>query len=179
MAHATRYNQNKPMIHLVTGKYIRGTAEVMTFGAKKYGENNWRKGLTVSSVIDSAMRHLLKIADGEDIDDESGQEHWKHLSANVMFLSEFLNNPTLDDRYKAPTTETVKEVPVKMFRDEIMASATKIHWNESKLPYDPRSPCFGGVKNDEHLKKDAETQLFQKLRDQQSDNTFFRDIKVS
>lgn len=29
-------------------------------GAKKYGENNWQKGLPVSCYIDSAVRHYLK-----------------------------------------------------------------------------------------------------------------------
>ena len=29
-------------------------------GAKKYGENNWQKGLPVSCYIDSALRHYLK-----------------------------------------------------------------------------------------------------------------------
>lgn len=29
-------------------------------GAKKYGENNWRKGIPVHSYIDSAVRHYLK-----------------------------------------------------------------------------------------------------------------------
>lgn len=29
-------------------------------GAKKYGENNWQKGLPVNCYIDSAVRHYLK-----------------------------------------------------------------------------------------------------------------------
>lgn len=34
-------------------------------GAKKYGENNWRKGLPVSCYIDSAVRHYLKFLRGD------------------------------------------------------------------------------------------------------------------
>lgn len=34
-------------------------------GAKKYGENNWQKGLPVSCYIDSAVRHYLKWLRGD------------------------------------------------------------------------------------------------------------------
>lgn len=34
-------------------------------GAKKYGENNWQKGLPVSCYIDSAVRHYLKYKRGD------------------------------------------------------------------------------------------------------------------
>ena len=35
-------------------------------GAKKYGENNWQKGLPLNCYIDSAVRHFLKYCDGWD-----------------------------------------------------------------------------------------------------------------
>lgn len=34
-------------------------------GAKKYGENNWQKGLPASCYIDSAVRHFLKFLRGD------------------------------------------------------------------------------------------------------------------
>lgn len=34
-------------------------------GAKKYGENNWRRGLPVNCYIDSAVRHYLKCLRGD------------------------------------------------------------------------------------------------------------------
>lgn len=34
-------------------------------GCNKYGENNWKKGIPVSSYIDSAVRHLLKHIRGD------------------------------------------------------------------------------------------------------------------
>lgn len=34
-------------------------------GAKKYGENNWQKGIPVSCYIDSAIRHYLKWRRGD------------------------------------------------------------------------------------------------------------------
>ncbi len=35
-------------------------------GAKKYGEDNWKKGIPVNSYIDSAIRHYIKWLDGWD-----------------------------------------------------------------------------------------------------------------
>jgi hypothetical protein len=34
-------------------------------GAKKYGENNWQKGIPVHCYIDSAVRHYLKWLRGD------------------------------------------------------------------------------------------------------------------
>lgn len=34
-------------------------------GVKKYGENNWRKGIPVHCYIDSALRHFLKFVRGD------------------------------------------------------------------------------------------------------------------
>lgn len=35
-------------------------------GAKKYGDNNWQKGIPVSCYIDSAVRHYLKYCRGDN-----------------------------------------------------------------------------------------------------------------
>lgn len=35
-------------------------------GAKKYGENNWQKGLPPKCYIDSALRHYVKLLRGDD-----------------------------------------------------------------------------------------------------------------
>lgn len=42
------------------------TAKHFEAGAKKYAENNWRKGIPVKSYIDSAVRHYLKFLRGDD-----------------------------------------------------------------------------------------------------------------
>ena len=48
-------------------------------GAKKYGENNWQKGLPYSCYIDSAVRHYLKAMRG-DID----EAHHRAFVWNLM-----------------------------------------------------------------------------------------------
>lgn len=99
---ATRYNQNKNMVGLITPKFKEGLGAALTVGATKYGRDNWRKGLKVREVLDSLNRHLLEIEKGEDVDPESGLPHWAHLAANLMFVAEFSGDPLWDDRIKEP-----------------------------------------------------------------------------
>lgn len=44
---------------------ILETSKHFEEGAKKYGENNWQKGLPVNCYIDSAIRHYLKYRRGD------------------------------------------------------------------------------------------------------------------
>lgn len=48
-------------------------------GAKKYGENNWQKGLPVNCYLDSAIRHYLKYRRGD-----TDEPHDRAFVWNVM-----------------------------------------------------------------------------------------------
>lgn len=48
-------------------------------GAKKYGENNWQKGLPCSCYIDSAVRHYLKHRRGDKDEPHSRSFTWNLL----------------------------------------------------------------------------------------------------
>lgn len=48
-------------------------------GAKKYGENNWQKGIPVKRYIDSAVRHYLKWLRGDD-----DEPHARAFCWNIM-----------------------------------------------------------------------------------------------
>ena len=48
-------------------------------GAKKYGENNWQKGIPVSCYLDSAIRHYLKYLRGDN-----DEPHDRAFVWNVM-----------------------------------------------------------------------------------------------
>lgn len=48
-------------------------------GAKKYGENNWQKGLPVSCYIDSAIRHYLKFCRGDNDEPHNRAFVWNLL----------------------------------------------------------------------------------------------------
>ena len=53
-----RYSRCIPEMFLEVAKHFEN-------GAKKYGENNWQKGIPVNCYIDSAIRHYLKWLRGD------------------------------------------------------------------------------------------------------------------
>lgn len=62
-------------------------------GAKKYGENNWKKGIPLHCFIDSAARHRIKHKRG-DTDEAHGRAYlWNLLCA----MWTYTNKPELDD----------------------------------------------------------------------------------
>lgn len=50
------------------------------------GKNNWKKGMPLTKILDSMMRHIAKIQSGEWIDEESGLPHIGHIQCNALFL---------------------------------------------------------------------------------------------
>ena len=82
-----RYNSNKLRWSLVDFDALEDMVRVLEFGAKKYSDNNWKKGLKTSEIFESIMRHLTAYMRGEDIDIESGLSHTGHILCNAMFLA--------------------------------------------------------------------------------------------
>ena len=62
-------------------------------GAVKYEDRNWEKGIPISVMIDSAMRHLLKYMDGQTDEDHLVAVAWNILGA--MWMEE--KRPDLQD----------------------------------------------------------------------------------
>lgn len=62
-------------------------------GAMKYEARNWEKGIPISVMIDSAMRHLLKYMDGQTDEDHLAAVAWNILGA--MWMEE--KRPDLQD----------------------------------------------------------------------------------
>ena len=82
---------DKPRVSLIEPQFILGLADVLTFGAKKYEADNWKK-MTASDiprVKDSLLRHTLAYLSGEQLDPESGLPHLYHMTCNIMFLDYF------------------------------------------------------------------------------------------
>jgi hypothetical protein len=59
---------------------------VWEHGEQKYAAFNWMKGMSWNSIIGCYMRHIVKIAKGTAIDEESGRLHAAHLVCNAMML---------------------------------------------------------------------------------------------
>lgn len=50
-------------------------------GAKKYGENNWQKGIPVKCYMDSAIRHYIKYIRGDNEEPHNRAFVWNILTA--------------------------------------------------------------------------------------------------
>jgi hypothetical protein len=102
---ATKYDEGKPPVSLISTKALIEEAKVMAYGEKKYGRDNWRKGFTYSRLLDAALRHILAYNDGEDKDKETGISHLAHARCCLGFLLEQeKTHPELDDRHGSKKT---------------------------------------------------------------------------
>jgi hypothetical protein len=91
-----KFDGGKPRFSLLRfgcANALRGIANVLTFGAKKYAAHSWKE---VDDGIDrywSAMeRHMNRIAilGLEARDDESGELDIDHVNTNGLFLAELI-----------------------------------------------------------------------------------------
>lgn len=97
-----KFDADKPRIELVSPLALTELAKVLTFGAKKYDANNWRKGIAWSRLIGATLRHVNAYNMGQTHDEETGLSHMAHAMCETMFLLEFeKTHPELDDRYRA------------------------------------------------------------------------------
>lgn len=129
-----RFNSNKTKHHLTPAFTQEQYAKVLTAGAEKYGNHNWQKGMSWSTVIDSLKRHLNAIENCEDYDKETGLLHSAHIMCNAGFLTEYYNiYPEGDDRihwFKKPLKNVFLDL------DGVVVDFEQYFLNYLKLPSD-------------------------------------------
>jgi hypothetical protein len=77
----------KPRWDLLPMGLVEETVKVLTFGAKKYADNNWMKVANFNERYWAAlMRHLVAWRSGEINDPETGLSHLAHAVCNLVFL---------------------------------------------------------------------------------------------
>jgi hypothetical protein len=156
-----RFNQNKIKTHLIPPFSMEQLGRVLTFGADKYGENNYRKGMPWSTVIGSLKRHLLEFEKGVDFDPETGSLHMAHILCNALFLLEYYKiAPHEDDRETTYITHPKIALDIdgvladfsKSFRQRIEAAGMspgpfdeQVHW---KFPYSAHKELWEKLKKD-------------------------------
>ena len=100
MSEGKKFDAEKPRLDLLSSIALVEVAKVMTYGASKYGSQNWRGGLAWSRVYAAVQRHLVAWNGGETLDPETGLSHLAHASCGLQFLLEYAKtHPQLDDRY--------------------------------------------------------------------------------
>lgn len=87
---------DKCRLELVPPELIFAVGEVLTFGAAKYGDRNWEKGMKWSRVFGAMMRHMWAWWGGRAptphsfcfgiLDPETKHSHLWHAACCVAFL---------------------------------------------------------------------------------------------
>ena len=79
--------------------------EVMTYGAAKYADRNWEKGLPWRKALGALMRHIRQFRAGETIDPESGLPHMAHAAWWCCALLDWMRTRSeFDDRNSVKPT---------------------------------------------------------------------------
>jgi hypothetical protein len=86
MSEAKKNDEGKLRYDLIPPVALRELAAVYTIGAKKYGDNNWKKGLSKERILAAMMRHFEQYRDEEDIDEENGQYHMASVAWGAFAL---------------------------------------------------------------------------------------------
>ena len=89
---AGRFDVGKNRHDLIPAWVIDELAKVYTYGANKYDDNNWWKGMKWSKVIGPLKRHLNKWRRGRIIDDESNCYHLAMVIWNAIALMCYQKN---------------------------------------------------------------------------------------
>jgi hypothetical protein len=91
---------------LVPSGAIEEIAQVLAFGARKYGEHNWARGAAWHRYFRALCSHVFAWWRGEDRDPETGLSHLAHAGCCLVFLMEYQRNGWgKDDRFLGPDTE--------------------------------------------------------------------------
>ena len=95
-----KFDDEKIPLHLIPPEFLFAIAEILAFGAKKYGVRNWESGIKWSRVYRACIGHLFAWFMGYDNDPETGKSHLWHAGCCIMFLIvyEYRGLTAFDDR---------------------------------------------------------------------------------
>lgn len=82
----TKHDAGKVRLELIPPELLFGVGHILTFGAQKYADRNWEKGMKWSRVFGALMRHMWAWWRGEKADHESGMSHLWHAGCCIAFL---------------------------------------------------------------------------------------------
>lgn len=99
---ATHLDEGKTALqYVLVFKGLDEVAKVGEFGAKKYGQFNYKSGSSYMRFLGSCSRHLAAFIRGEDVDSESGLSHLAHLIFDCLMLMDWIEHKVgTDDRYR-------------------------------------------------------------------------------
>lgn len=105
-------------------------AAALEYGAKKYDNRNWEKGLPYQQMIDSLKRHIEDFERGRDYDDAEGGSGLPHvaliMSSAMMLTASVIRGIGQDDRLPAVPDEAMTAKECAKWIQKTLADADKI-----------------------------------------------------
>jgi hypothetical protein len=101
-----KHDQDKPRFDLIPPNALNEVAKVLTYGARKYDDENWHRTTSQRRYFAAAMRHMWAWLAGSDGDPETGISHLAHAACCLLFMIELQGiKPDSDDRSDAYRVE--------------------------------------------------------------------------
>ena len=112
MAEGKKYDGEKPRLYLLPPHTLVEVGKVLTFGAAKYDEHNWKKLDNLQNrYTGAALRHIFAHMAGEELDPETGLDHLAHALCCLMFKLEakLENGESKEERLGEPVSIKYRE----------------------------------------------------------------------
>lgn len=74
-------NKGKPRPDLISPYFLTALGNVLAKGAQHYGERNWERGMPLSRIQESKVRHMVSAMKGR-----KDEPHWAMEAINLMML---------------------------------------------------------------------------------------------
>jgi len=92
----TKNDKGKARFDLLPPEALEKICLAFNYGAEKYADRNWEKGLAYGRCFAALMRHLWAWWRREETDPESGLSHLAHAGACLFFLIAFVERGRID-----------------------------------------------------------------------------------
>jgi hypothetical protein len=105
-----KFDSEKPMMQLLPSKALVEVSKVLSFGANKYGKENWRELDNLQDrYTGGALRHIFAHMDDEFKDPETNYSHLAHAVCGLLFKLEIELEKDKEERLREPVSDEHRE----------------------------------------------------------------------
>ncbi len=104
-----KYDKGKLRYDLLPFDSLEEIVKVYTYGACKYEDNNWLKGMKWGRIAGAMLRHYSAFIQGKEIDSESGLPHLAHMAWNAIALLTYWKRGIGEDNIRICKKDNIKE----------------------------------------------------------------------